>query len=121
MRLVLLLTLLGLVLGKKAPEPECEVCKGVLTKVTADLVDSDYSDHLKIAEKIREYCGGSKNKENKFCFYIGALPESATSIMNELSKPLSFRKPVDKVCLALKSKDQQICELKYGTSLFCSS
>lgn len=48
------------------------------------------------------------------CFYIGALPESATSIMNEVSKPLSWSMPPEKVCEKLRTKDAQICELKYG-------
>lgn len=113
------------------------VCIGVLGKVVGDLAESDFSDYNKISEAIRQYCGGAKNKENKFCFYIGALPESATSIINEVpslisafptlkglktkmgmgmqvSKPLSYRKPVDKVCQNLIAKDAQICELKYG-------
>ena len=89
------------------------MCKGVLGRVEKELTPEDYKDHSRIAEKIREACGGSKNKEHKFCFYIGALPESATSIMNEVSKPMSFHKPIEKVCEALKSKDAQICELKY--------
>ena len=31
------------------------------------------------------------------CFYIGALPESATSIMNDVTKPLSWSMPPQKV------------------------
>lgn len=104
--------LAAVVMGKKDPA-ECEVCRGVLDRAVKDLSDADFKDHTRIAEKIREVCGGTKNKENKFCFYIGALPESATSIMNDVSKPLSFHKPVAKVCESLKSKDAQICELKY--------
>lgn len=34
-----------------------------------------------------------------------------------MAKPLSFHKPIDKVCEALKSKDQQICELKYDAPI----
>lgn len=48
------------------------------------------------------------------CFYIGALPESATSIMGDISKQLSWSMPPEKVCDKQKSKDQQICDLKYG-------
>lgn len=36
-------------------------------------------------------------------------------MINEVSKPLSYHVPVDKICEKLKKKDSQICELKYGT------
>ncbi len=35
-------------------------------------------------------------------------------MINEVSKPLSYHVPVEKVCEKLKKKDSQICELKYG-------
>ncbi|VDO96887.1 unnamed protein product [Soboliphyme baturini] len=33
--------------------------------------------------------------------------------MNEVTKPLSFSMPPEKICERLRSKDGQICELKY--------
>lgn len=48
------------------------------------------------------------------CYYIGGLEESATKIVTEMSKPLSWGLPVDKVCQKLKKKDIQICDLRYG-------
>lgn len=53
-------------------------------------------------------------KENRFCYYLGGLEESATGILGEMSKPLSWGMPVEKVCEKLKKKDAQICELRYG-------
>lgn len=35
-------------------------------------------------------------------------------MINEVSKPLSYHVPVEKICEKLKKKDGQICELKYG-------
>lgn len=35
-------------------------------------------------------------------------------MINEVSKPLSYHVPVEKICEKLKKKDSQICELKYG-------
>lgn len=52
------------------------------------------------------------------CYYIGGLEESATKIVSELSKPLSWGLPVDKVCEKLKKKDVQICDLRYGKHSF---
>lgn len=48
------------------------------------------------------------------CYYIGATSDAATKIINEVSKPLSYHVPVEKICEKLKKKDSQICELKYG-------
>lgn len=51
------------------------------------------------------------------CYYIGGLEESATKIVTEMSKPLSWGLPVDKVCQKLKKKDVQVCDLRYGNIL----
>ncbi len=48
------------------------------------------------------------------CYYIGATNDAATKMINEVSKPLSYHVPVEKICEKLKKKDSQICELKYG-------
>jgi len=115
-RTILFAILLVCVSAKRDPR-ECEVCISVLTQVMSEMPSADATSQDKVAEKIREVCGGSKNKDNKFCFYIGALPESATSIMNDVAKPLSWQKPPEKVCDQLRTKDQQICELKYDKEL----
>ncbi|MCP9265575.1 Ubiquitin-conjugating enzyme E2 N [Dirofilaria immitis] len=98
-------------------QESCEVCEKVLRDVMDNMAVSDRSDANKIDEALREHCGGVKGKENKFCFYIGALPESATSIMSDVVKPLSWSMPVEKVCEKLRAMDSQICELKFGNSL----
>uniref|UniRef100_A0A3Q3FGN5 Mesencephalic astrocyte-derived neurotrophic factor n=1 Tax=Labrus bergylta TaxID=56723 RepID=A0A3Q3FGN5_9LABR len=53
-------------------------------------------------------------KAKKTCYYIGATSDAATKMINEVSKPLSYHAPVEKICEKLKKKDMQICELKYG-------
>lgn len=47
------------------------------------------------------------------CYYLGGLEESATGILGELSKPLSWSMPADKICEKLKKKDAQICDLRF--------
>ena len=53
------------------------------------------------------------------CYYIGGLEESATGLLGEMSKPVSWSMPADKVCQKLYKKDQQICDLKYGEQGMC--
>ena len=48
------------------------------------------------------------------CYYLGGTDDAATGILGEMSKPLSWGMPVEKVCEKLKKKDKQICELRYG-------
>ncbi|KAL3982842.1 Ubiquitin-conjugating enzyme E2 N domain protein [Acanthocheilonema viteae] len=98
-------------------QESCEVCEKVLSDVVDSIAASDRTDANRIDEALREHCGGTKGKENKFCFYIGAVPESATSIMNDVVKPLSWSMPVTKVCEKLRTMDSQICELKFDKSI----
>ncbi len=48
------------------------------------------------------------------CYYIGASDIAATKLVNEITKPLSFGMPPEKICEKLKAKDGEICDLKYG-------
>ncbi|VDN01250.1 unnamed protein product [Thelazia callipaeda] len=98
-------------------EESCEVCEKVLGDIMNNMPGNDRSDAKKVDKAVRQHCSGTRGKENKLCFYIGALPESATSIMNDVVKPLSWSMPVRKVCDKLKSMDSQICELKYEKSI----
>lgn len=44
---------------------------------------------------------------------MGGLEESATGILGELAKPLSWSLPAEKVCKKLKKMDAQICDLRF--------
>ncbi|KAL1241973.1 Mesencephalic astrocyte-derived neurotrophic factor [Trichinella spiralis] len=81
-------------------EGDCEVC-------------------IKFLENLfqNKTCASTGGKDHRFCYYIGALPESASNIMNEVVKPLSWSMPPEKVCERLKQKDSQICELRYDKSI----
>lgn len=92
---------------------ECEVCITFLTKFSGTLTPDEKSNHKLIDTRFKEFCKATKGKENRFCYYIGGLEESATGIVGEMSKPMSWGMPMDKVCEKLKKKDQQICELRY--------
>lgn len=45
---------------------------------------------------------------------MGGLEESATGTLGEISKPISYHKPADKICENLKKKDTQVCDLRFG-------
>uniref|UniRef100_A0A0A1WQR9 Mesencephalic astrocyte-derived neurotrophic factor homolog n=1 Tax=Zeugodacus cucurbitae TaxID=28588 RepID=A0A0A1WQR9_ZEUCU len=98
-------------------EDECEVCVKTVKRFADTLNDATKKDHKKIEAEFKSFCKKQKNKEHRFCYYLGGLEESATGILNELSKPLSWSMPADKICEKLKKKDAQICDLRYGKSL----
>lgn len=66
------------------------VCAKVLADIIEKIPSDKKSDQIVIDKLVRSHCKELKGKENKFCNYIGALSESATSIMSEVNKPLSW-------------------------------
>ncbi|XP_046959777.1 mesencephalic astrocyte-derived neurotrophic factor homolog [Vanessa cardui] len=113
--LLFLVAVLQTVLALK--EGECEVCVKTIDKFAATLSDDVKSDPKRIEAEFKKFCKGSKNKENRFCYYLGGLEESATGILGELSKPLSWSMPSDKICEKLRKKDAQICDLRFDKQI----
>jgi len=94
-------------------EGDCEVCVGVLNKLSDSLSSDERAVIAKIEDKFKKFCLTAEKAENRFCYYLGGLEESATKIVAEMSKPLSWGLPADKICDKLKKKDVQICDLRY--------
>ncbi|XP_068171149.1 mesencephalic astrocyte-derived neurotrophic factor [Antennarius striatus] len=101
---------------------ECEVCVTFLGKLYQSLKDNNVDFKSDNVEKaLMESCKDAKGKENRFCYYIGATIDAATKISKEVSTPLSYHVPVEKICEKLKKKDSQICELRYDKQLDLST
>ncbi|XP_065582550.1 mesencephalic astrocyte-derived neurotrophic factor homolog [Artemia franciscana] len=92
---------------------DCDVCFNVLDTFRATLTKDQLKSTAKIEHVFRQYCNGTKGKDNRFCYFVGGLKESATSVLGELSKPLSWSLPTHKICEKLKKKDSQLCDLRY--------
>ena len=93
------------------------MCIGVINKLSAALSNEDRSNQKQIELKFGELCLDMKKQENRFCYYLGGLEESATKIVGELSKPLSWGLPAEKICERLSKKDSIICELRYEKTI----
>ncbi|XP_055850810.1 mesencephalic astrocyte-derived neurotrophic factor homolog [Episyrphus balteatus] len=102
-------------------EEDCEVCVKTVRRFAETLSDVTKKDHKKIEEEFKKFCKTQKNKEQRFCYYLGGLEDSATGILNELSKPLSWSMPAEKVCEKLKKMDAQICDLRYEKQIDLSA
>jgi len=115
--LTLVVTLCCSQLVSSFREGQCEVCVGVINKLINKLESGEKGSSLAIEARFREMCLEAKKAEQRFCYYIGGLEESATKILGEMSKPLSWGLPADKVCEKLVKKDSQICELRYEKTI----
>ncbi|KAH8361718.1 hypothetical protein KR200_009540 [Drosophila serrata] len=112
--MVLVCFLAGLVQTSLAlKEEDCEVCVKTVRRFSDSLDEATKKDYKQIETAFKKFCKTQKNKEHRFCYYLGGLEESATGILNELSKPLSWSMPAEKICEKLKKKDAQICDLRY--------
>ena len=92
---------------------ECEVCISVLDRFKKELTKDQASDHKSIEKEFTKFCKPLKTKENRFCYFLGGTADAATGILGEMSKPMSWGMPSDKICEKLKKKDRQVCELTY--------
>ena len=114
MNIFVCLTLVSfLSFGHALKAGDCEVCISVMTRFQDSLPKEDASNPKKIETAFKSFCKDLKLKENRFCYYLGGTADAATGILGEMSKPLSWGMPVEKVCEKLKKKDKQICELRY--------
>jgi len=122
--LVLFLTTLSLFItvsqAKKiseATEDNCEVCVKFITQFIDSLDADTKASPPKIETAFRKFCKSTKKDDNRFCYYVGGLEESATGMLGEMSKPISWSMPADKVCMKLYRKDEQICDLRYEKTI----
>ncbi|XP_046839599.1 mesencephalic astrocyte-derived neurotrophic factor homolog [Xenia sp. Carnegie-2017] len=97
----------------KLREGDCDVCIKFLTKFSKEELDGSEKGPDDVRKKLKAVCKKSKGKDQRFCYYIGGTDDAATSILNEITKPMSYHVPPEKICEKLKDKDAQICELQY--------
>ncbi|XP_063710668.1 mesencephalic astrocyte-derived neurotrophic factor homolog [Symsagittifera roscoffensis] len=110
----LLLILYACALEAKLKEGDCEVCIQFLTKFEQSLTDEDRKTPESLEKKLRATCKTAKNKDERFCYYIGAAETSATGIIQQVVKPVKMFMPAAKICEnKLKPLDSQICALQY--------
>jgi len=98
----------------KLKEGECEVCVKVVEAVRAAVPKAKIGNKDVINAEIKKFCKTAKDKDNRFCYYIGGTADAATGLLNAVTHPMSNGLPTDRICEQLKTKDLQICELRYA-------
>merc|ERR1719286_103696 len=111
--IVVLLITIASELSSALKAGECEVCVKTLERFSATLTKDQLTKPKEIEDGFRTFCKDLKGKENRFCYFLGGTADAATGILGEMSKPLSWGMPSDKICEKLKKKDRQVCELTY--------
>ncbi|CAH1710538.1 mesencephalic astrocyte-derived neurotrophic factor homolog [Aphis gossypii] len=97
-------------------EEDCPVCVSTIEKFSKTLEDE--KNPKNIEEQFKKYCLSTKiDKEKRLCYYLGGLEDSATGILSEMSKPLSWSMPALKICERLKKMDAQVCDIKYDKEI----
>ncbi|GFY74398.1 hypothetical protein TNIN_70361 [Trichonephila inaurata madagascariensis] len=101
---------------------KCEVCIGTLKRFSATLSNDEITQTSKIEAKFMDFCESTEeSRERRFCYYLGGLVDSATRTLSDISKPLSWRLPIEKICYNLGRRDEQICQLRYKKKIDVSS
>lgn len=116
---VALLSLISFSIALKAED--CEVCVATIDEFAQTLTDDIKADPKQIEEAFKKYCLTAKSKQQRLCYYLGGLETSATGILGEMSKPLSWSMPALKVCEKLKKKDAQVCDLRFEKQIDLSA
>ena len=92
------------------------VCESVVDKLRTQLPNDATPEEIEI--QFKDFCKKAKGKEERFCYYVGGLETSATYILPEMSKPMSWNMPASKICREkLHKKDSQICDLKFDKQI----
>lgn len=96
---------------------DCEVCISVVERFANSLTDEVKQDQKKIEDAFKTFCLTTKDKEDRFCYYLGGKEESATGILGDLSWPIKASMPADVICAKLNKKDGQLCALRYDKEI----
>jgi len=104
-------------LAKKGDQPEqCEVCQAVITQIDQALTTKDRESAVKVEKVMQTVCDAAKGKDKTMCYYMGvgdAESGSAGGAKREISASLTRGINAKRLCNRLKTKDAQMCELKY--------
>lgn len=118
LRFVVLLVACSAVACAKAAKDErdCEVCRGVIGAIDAMLTTDDRKADTKIEAKMQSFCDSAKGKDKTMCYYMGVGDKemgSAGGVKREISGSLGRGINAKRLCSRLKTKDAQMCELRY--------
>ncbi|KAF5395840.1 Mesencephalic astrocyte-derived neurotrophic factor protein [Paragonimus heterotremus] len=104
---------------KKVDESNCEVCVKFLRKLysTFETDNVDRGSLNDVKDAIVKLCKTADHVENRFCYHIGAVEESAAKTVGTVALHINLFKPPEKVCEEVSKIASDICSLKYRESI----
>merc|ERR1712060_547219 len=91
-------------------------CIGVLGEIDSRVTSEQRQDVEKIEGVMQDYCDGAKGKEKTMCYYMGVGDKemgTAGGVKREISSSFARGINAKRLCNRLKSKDAQMCELRF--------
>merc|ERR1712060_193731 len=91
-------------------------CIGVLGEIDSRVTSEQRQDVEKIEGVMQDYCDGAKGKEKTMCYYMGVGDKemgTAGGVKREISSSFARGINAKRLCTRLKSKDAQMCELRF--------
>ena len=88
----------------------------VIGQMDAIVTREDREDVVKVEKVMRKYCDTAKGKDKQMCYYMGvgdAETGTAGGVKRDISSSLTRGINAKRLCNRLKTKDAQMCELKY--------
>ena len=92
------------------------VCKAVIDEIDKLLTVKDREDVESVEKVMQKYCDTTKGKDKTMCYYMGigdATSGTAGGVKRDISSSLTRGINAKRLCNRLKTKDAQMCELKY--------
>merc|ERR1719333_888433 len=94
----------------------CEVCQAVINGIDQMLTNDDRKEADKVEKVMQKYCDAAKGKDKTMCYYMGVGDKelgTAGGVKREISSSFGRGINAKRLCSRLKSKDAQMCELRY--------
>ena len=95
---------------------ECEVCIAVIDQIDKSITPQQRKTNTDIEQQMQTFCDKAKNKDKTMCYYMGVGDKemgTAGGVKREISSSLGRGINAKRLCNRLKSKDAQMCELRY--------
>lgn len=92
------------------------VCRAVIGKIDAELTPKERTDVEVVEKKMRAWCDVASGKDKQMCYYMGvgdAKEGTSGGVKRDISSALTRGINAKRLCARLKTKDGQMCELKY--------
>lgn len=88
----------------------------MISQIDTTLTKDQRSDVEKVEAAMRKWCDSAQGKDKAMCYYMGVGDEkegTSGGVKRDISRSLTNGINAKRLCNRLKSKDGQMCELKY--------